>query len=122
VGQLLLKSGGDAMDQSPVKPPTTFAEQLAILRKRNLTIGDDKSALSVLMNLNYYRFTGYLLPFKNPDNTYSEVNNDRLFAAIFICKPLFEPAREWKNTFLVNLQSLFDQYNDDIDVTAYLAT
>lgn len=276
------------MDKSPVKPPTTFADQLTILRKRKLTIDDDKSALSVLMNLNYYRFTGYLLPFKNPNNTYvdgttfeqiykiyefdrklrnlligmletieirlrtqisyhfahkysalgylraehfrnermhgefldslniafreahknkelfaihhfekyqgnfpiwaavevmsfgnlskfymnmhgpdrsavakkvygipheylgswmeclvyvrnmcahytrlydkelkikpllfhdSGIRNDRLFAAIFICKRLFEPIREWNNTFLVNLESLIDQYKDDIDMS-----
>lgn len=276
------------MDKSPVKPPTTFKDQLTILKNRNLAIGDDNFALSVLMSVNYYRFTGYLLPFKNPDNTYangatfehvfniyefdrklrnlligmlesieirlrtqisyyfaheytalgylqaehfrnenvhkkfleslsislkeahknremfavhhfekyqgafpiwvavevmsfgnlskfymnmrgpdrsaiakkvygiphehlgswmeclvyvrnmcahytrlydkelkikpllfsdSGVSNDRLFAAIFICKRLFEPISEWNNTFLLNLQSLIDQYEDDIDIS-----
>lgn len=59
------------MDKFSVKPATTFAEQLSILKKRNLVIEDDDFALSVLMSVNYYRFTGYLLPFKNGDDTYA---------------------------------------------------
>jgi len=276
------------VDSSPNKPPTTFQDQLALLTQRHVTVKDPRFALSILMNLNYYRFTGYLLPFKTPDNTYlagtsfervvqiyefdrklrnlligmlesveirlrtqisyyfahkygglgylepayfrnervhqkflesiqsalkdahkhrelfavhhfekyqghfpiwvavevmsfgtlskfymnmhgpdrsaiakgvykiphqylgswleclvyvrnmcahytrlydkelkikpllfsdSDLNNDRLFAAAFICKRLFEPITEWNNTFLLNLQSLIDQYQEDVDIS-----
>ncbi len=58
------------MDELFTKPPTTFEEQLSILRSRNLIVEDEEFALSVLRRLNYYRFTGYLLPFKANKNTY----------------------------------------------------
>ena len=57
------------MDDLFTKPPTTFEEQLSILESRNLIVEDEEFALSVLRRLNYYRFTGYLLPFKT-DNKY----------------------------------------------------
>jgi len=37
---------GDVMDKSPIKPPTTFVDQLNILKKRNLTVENDQFALS----------------------------------------------------------------------------
>ncbi len=48
----------------PLKPPTTFEEQIERLQKRNLIIEDMEFALDVLSKVNYYRFSAYLLPFK----------------------------------------------------------
>lgn len=60
------------MDEMFSKPPTTFEEQLSILVRRNLIVEDEEFALSVLRRLNYYRFTGYLLPFRIVDNKYAD--------------------------------------------------
>lgn len=55
-----------------IKPPKTFDEQIVILKNRGLIIEDDEYAKFILSNVNYYRFTAYLLPFKNEDDTYKE--------------------------------------------------
>ena len=39
----------------------THAEQLAILKERELFIENDDEALSLLKRINYYRLTGYML-------------------------------------------------------------
>lgn len=48
-----------------LKPPTTFKEQVQILSERGLIIEDEDFAINILSSINYYRFTAYLLPFKN---------------------------------------------------------
>lgn len=47
----------------PLKRPTTFKEQAEILRSRNVLIDDTEFCTSFLSRVNYYRFTGYLLPY-----------------------------------------------------------
>lgn len=53
-----------------LKKPTTYQEQLEILKKRNAVIDDPDFCISVLESVNYYRFTAYFLPFKQKDGTY----------------------------------------------------
>ncbi|MFA9398046.1 MAG: Abi family protein [Clostridiaceae bacterium] len=53
-----------------IKEPKSFDEQIDILKGRGLVITSVKEAKFILSNLNYYRFTAYLLPFKKDDNTY----------------------------------------------------
>lgn len=55
-----------------IKPPRTFDEQIGILKSRGLIIEDNEYAKFILSNVNYYRFTAYLIPFKNEDDTYKE--------------------------------------------------
>lgn len=52
----------------PLKPPTTFEEQVERLHQRNLIIEDKDIALDTLSKVNYYRFSAYLLPFKQLSN------------------------------------------------------
>jgi abortive infection bacteriophage resistance protein len=40
-----------------LKKPTTYAEQLQILKKRNLDISDDYECIDYLERVNYYRFS-----------------------------------------------------------------
>lgn len=47
-----------------LKPPTTYQEQIDILKRRGLIIPDEGFAAEVLSNVNYYRFSAYLLPFR----------------------------------------------------------
>ncbi|MBH9879406.1 abortive infection bacteriophage resistance protein, partial [Clostridioides difficile] len=55
-----------------VKEEKTFDEQIDILKSRGLIINDKEDAKFVLSNVNYYRFTAYLLSFKNDDGSYKE--------------------------------------------------
>ncbi|MBZ9626025.1 Abi family protein [Clostridium sp. FP2] len=47
------------------KTPTTFEEQLKMLRKRNLIIDDENRAIDILSRVNYYRLSAYMLIFKS---------------------------------------------------------
>ena len=55
-----------------LKKPTTYQEQLDILRNRNIIIDDPVRCTMVLESVNYYRFTAYFLPFKQKDGTYRD--------------------------------------------------
>lgn len=52
------------------KEPTTFDQQVNILKERGLLIPEDKTCENFLHSVNYYRLTAYLLPFKQENNTY----------------------------------------------------
>ncbi|MGE5507962.1 MAG: Abi family protein [Chitinophagales bacterium] len=56
--------------ERPLKSPTTFDEQVALLRGRGLLIDDEYDAREFLSRVNYYRFTAYLLPFKCDNGLY----------------------------------------------------
>ncbi len=47
-----------------IKKPKTFKQQIAILKTKNIIIDDDSAALAFLNRVNYYRFSGYFLPFQ----------------------------------------------------------
>ncbi len=65
----------------PLKPPKTFEEQLAILSRRGLIIEDHAKALTILSKINYYRFSAYLLPFRDAKTKkYKEVTT---FAQVY---------------------------------------
>lgn len=53
-----------------LKRPTSFDEQIKKLEGRGLIIEDEERAKFILSNLNYYRFTAYVLPFKLDDDNY----------------------------------------------------
>ena len=65
-------------DSIHIKQPKTHREQLEILKKRNLTITNEKDALSFLERVNYYRFSAYGLTLKKQDGT-GEFKNDVTF-------------------------------------------
>lgn len=54
-----------------LKKPTTYQEQLEILRKRNVVVDNPEWCVAVLEKISYYRLTAYLLPFKQPDDCYN---------------------------------------------------
>ena len=51
----------------PAKPATTLDEQIALLRRRGMGIGDEDRARHYLGHLNYYRLRGYWMGFEQPD-------------------------------------------------------
>lgn len=52
-----------------VKEPKTFNEQIEILKSRGLIIENEEEAKFILSNINYYRFTAYLITFKEGNNS-----------------------------------------------------
>lgn len=56
----------------PIKPATTYEEQIDKIKSRGCIIGDEVWAKEVLKQINYYRLTAYFLPYKEPDETYAE--------------------------------------------------
>ena len=46
-----------------IKKPTTFEEQAELLEKKNITITNRASCIDFLSKTNYYRLSGYYLPF-----------------------------------------------------------
>lgn len=56
--------------ESELKPPATYEEMIKILKSRGLTIGNENRAMDTLKRINYYRLTGYLLPYKENTEKY----------------------------------------------------
>lgn len=66
-----------------LKKPKTFDEQIEILKQRGLVIEDESYAKFVLSNVNYYRFTAYLLTFKGDDDKYIDAPRFEDIAQIY---------------------------------------
>lgn len=48
-----------------LKKPTTFSEQIEKLKAHGIVISNEDKAKEILKTVNYYRFTGYALQFRN---------------------------------------------------------
>lgn len=51
-----------------LKKPLTLEQQVDKLISHNMTVKDRAFAKKILSQINYYRFTGYALQFRDPDN------------------------------------------------------
>ena len=51
------------------KPPLTFEQQADLLISRGL-IADKSTLITRLKSVSYYRMSGYLYPFRNPNDTF----------------------------------------------------
>ncbi|MFX3623767.1 MAG: Abi family protein [Ectobacillus sp.] len=58
--------------QVKLKPPTTFKEQVEILKSRNLDVEDCEHAERTLQRINYYRLTVYGLTLKQTRDQYTD--------------------------------------------------
>ncbi|MBR0576742.1 Abi family protein [Proteiniclasticum sp. BAD-10] len=97
------------MSEVKLKPFKSFEQQLAKLRSRNLEIPKENEdfALSILMRINYYRFTAYLLPYKTEDDMYLPGTN---FNTIY---DIYEFDRKLRNitiTLLEHIEISFRTY------------
>ena len=61
-----------------IKEPTTYDEQLVILKGRNCFVNDNARCEEQLRLIGYYRLSGYLLPFKLNNNKYRKISLDRI--------------------------------------------
>lgn len=53
------------------KPPLTYAQQLALLQSRGLTVKSVDDAIKFLQQVNYYRFSVYCIPFQKVRDVFS---------------------------------------------------
>ncbi|MFC7062644.1 Abi family protein [Halobacillus seohaensis] len=59
-------------DQSKIKPPTTFKEQVELYKNRNLYINNSEYSELILQRINYYRLSAYTLTMKNSNEQFIE--------------------------------------------------
>lgn len=57
--------------KSYTKTPKTFADQLALLESRHLTVNDKAKALSYLAEISYYRLSAYFLPYQQTKDVFN---------------------------------------------------
>lgn len=55
-----------------VKKPTTFEEQLSIIRAKGFVVEDEEKCLNLLNHVNYYALSAYFLPFKTKNNSFEK--------------------------------------------------
>jgi abortive infection bacteriophage resistance protein len=53
-----------------VKKPTTYQKQLEILRSRGCKVDDEQKAIQFLRRTSYYRYSGYLVAYRQADGNY----------------------------------------------------
>lgn len=62
------------------KPPTTFQEQVDLLKSRGLIINDSEKALQNISRINYYRLSSYYVPFQINRNLFKpETSIEKIF-------------------------------------------
>lgn len=83
-----------------LKDPTTYQEQIELLKSRNIRIGDTARCAEVLENVNYYRFTAYFLPFKQADGLYQEGTQ---FAQVY---QIYEFDRKFRSVLFAALEEI----------------
>jgi len=68
----------------PLKPATTFEQQINLLESRGLVITDRERAKEVLSRYNYYKLSGYLFNFRKPgsDDYEDGLTFDRIMGII----------------------------------------
>jgi len=53
------------------KPPLTYAQQVALIQSRRLTVKSTGDAVNFLQQVNYYRFSAYCIPFQKPRDVFT---------------------------------------------------
>ena len=85
----------------PLKKYLSIAEQVSLLESRGLIIKAKAYASTVLQNLNYYRFTGYLHDFRKPDS--DNYQDDITFEQI---KALYDFDRKLTRILMLALEDI----------------
>lgn len=66
-------------ESTDIKKPTTFEEQVQILKSRNLIIDNEEKAKSILEKINYYRLSAYMLTYKTNDGMYEGASIEEVY-------------------------------------------
>lgn len=62
-----------------IKPPTTYTEQIDLLKKRKLIIFNNDKACSILKDTNYYRLSGYMLSVKKDNEFFDNTTFEQIY-------------------------------------------
>lgn len=54
------------------KTPTSYKEQVSLMKKRGLTIPDESRALRYLQQISYYRLSAYFIPYQKTKDLFNE--------------------------------------------------
>lgn len=54
------------------KPPKTYAEQIALMESRGLSVPDHDSAANYLRHISYYRLSAYAIPFQRVKDVFDQ--------------------------------------------------
>lgn len=85
--------------EGKLKKPTTFSEQVSLLRSRGMVIEDEEKAISVLEKINYYRLSAYMLTYKIKDGSYGGASFQNVFS-------LYQFDKKLRNLILPALESI----------------
>lgn len=66
-------------DKRDIKKPTTYKEQVEILKSKKLVIENEDRAISILQRINYYRLSAYMLTYKNDDGLYEKASIEKVY-------------------------------------------
>ena len=63
-----------------LKKPTTYNEQVKLLELKNIVVKDKAACIDFLSKTNYYRLTGYYLPFlrKHEEKCFIQLDLERI--------------------------------------------
>jgi abortive infection bacteriophage resistance protein len=66
-----------------VKEPTTYKQQIELLRQRGCDVLDEGFCVKMMSQMNYYRLSAYFLPFKGCDENYKPGTNFEQICQIY---------------------------------------
>jgi abortive infection bacteriophage resistance protein len=114
------------------KIPTSYKDQISLLKKRGLSIPDENKALRYLQQISYYRLSAYFLPYQQYKDKFNEGTDfdqildnycfDReLRLLVFDCIERIEIAIRTQITYILahNYNSSHWQDNQDVFRSAY---
>ena len=82
-----------------IKKPTTFSEQVELLKLRNLYIEDAEFAEKMLRRINYYRLSAYMLTLKEDNNFIEGTTFNQLLA-------IYEVDRKLRHLLMEALENI----------------
>ncbi|TCS82514.1 Abi family protein [Tepidibacillus fermentans] len=89
----------DLSANNNIKKPTTFEEQIEILKARNMVISDVEKAKNILKRISYYRLSAYMLTLKENDRFYDGISLEDVYN-------LYEFDKKLRNLLLGMLESI----------------
>jgi abortive infection bacteriophage resistance protein len=87
-----------------VKNPVSYEEQIAVMRKRGCSVKDEAAAVRFLKRVGYYRFSGYLVAYRQADGNYSDGLSFEKASSVY--------------DFDQNLRGIISKAVSDVEITA----
>lgn len=86
-------------ENKEIKKPTTFKEQVELLKSKNLIIENKEKAICILQKVNYYRLSTYMLTYKTKDRFHDGVSIRDVYS-------LYQFDKELRNLILPMLENI----------------